>query len=204
MAFSVTTEVFSPPPFSLSKAAYYLGIPDPKEETELLCQEALAQLEPNLSYRVCYTRFPCSITEVGCDLGFTKFPSHNLARALRGCEEGILFCATLGVGVDRLIAKYKTVSPARALVINAVATERIEAFCDAFCQRIREQEGTGARVKPRYSPGFGDLPLTFQKTIFSVLEPERRIGVTLNDHCFMTPAKSVTALVGISKGGEIK
>ena len=204
MSFSIVTESFSAPEFTLSKAAYYLGIPHPEDDTRLLCQEALAQLEPRLSYRVSYLRFNCKITEESCDLGFVRIPSRNLARAFRDCEEGVLFCATLGVGVDRLIAKYKATSPARALVINAVATERIEAFCDAFCRSIQEKEGSGVRVKPRYSPGFGDLPLTFQKTVFSVLEPERRIGVTLNEHCFMTPTKSVTALVGISKGGEIK
>ncbi len=204
MTFPVVTESFSSPEFSLAKAAYYLGIPNPGEETRALCEKALLELEPKLTFRVCFARFPCSVTEEMCDLGFAQVPSRNLARALGGCDEVVLFCATIGIGADRLIAKYKVSSPAYALVVNGVATQRIEAFCDAFCGRIREKEGNQVRVKPRYSPGFGDLPLTFQKTVFSVLEPQRRIGVTLNEHCFMAPTKSVTALVGISKGGEIK
>ena len=55
----------------------------------------------------------------------------------------------------------------------------------------------GLALRPRFSPGYGDLPLEFQRDFFRILRPQRRIGVTLTDACLMVPSKSVTALVGI-------
>lgn len=53
------------------------------------------------------------------------------------------------------------------------------------------------RLKPRFSAGYGDLPLEVQKDIFRVLDCPRKIGLTLNDSLLMSPTKSVTAIVGI-------
>ncbi|MBQ5601557.1 MAG: Vitamin B12 dependent methionine synthase activation subunit, partial [Clostridia bacterium] len=71
----------------------------------------------------------------------------------------------------------------------------IEALCDAFCADIKKEYNTG--LEPRFSPGYGDLPLSAQKNIFAVLDPERRIGLTLNSSLLMSPSKSVTAFVGL-------
>jgi len=57
-------------------------------------------------------------------------------------------------------------------------------------------------LKPRFSPGYGDLPLETQREIFDVLDCSRRIGLMLNDSLLMSPTKSVTAFVGV--GGEEK
>jgi len=51
----------------------------------------------------------------------------------------------------------------------------------------------------RFSPGYRDLPLTLQREIFTLLEPSRRIGLSLNASLLMSPSKSVTAIVGITK-----
>ena len=46
---------------------------------------------------------------------------------------------------------------------------------------------------------YGDLPLEAQRDVFALLNPEKRIGVTLNDGLLMSPSKSVTAIAGIGK-----
>ena len=56
----------------------------------------------------------------------------------------------------------------------------------------------GVSVNPRFSPGYGDLPLGTQKDIFALLDCERKIGVTLNDSLLMSPSKSVTAFLGLN------
>ena len=56
------------------------------------------------------------------------------------------------------------------------------------------------QTMPRFSPGYGDLPLTAQREMFRMLECEKRIGVYLNESLLMSPSKSVTAIVGL--GGE--
>lgn len=112
----------------------------------------------------------------------------------------IIFAATIGVGVDRLISKYSRLSPTKALCFQAIGAERVEALCDEFCNKMKtELEKDGEKVKPRFSPGYGDLPLETQKMIFSLLDCPKRIGVTLGDTLLMSPSKSVTAFVGITR-----
>ena len=124
-----------------------------------------------------------------------KVESSDLAKNLSGCSEVIVFCATVGTLFDRLIAKYERISPSKAVMLQAIGSERVEAVCDSFCDQISRE--TGRRTKPRFSAGYGDLPLELQSEIFALLSCEKNIGVTLNDSFFMSPSKSVTAFLGL-------
>ena len=114
---------------------------------------------------------------------------------MRGCKRAVVFAATVGIGLDRLIAKYGRLSPSKALMLQAIGAERIEALCDAFCAELAAK--LDCKLRPRFSPGYGDFPITAQKELFAVLDCTRQIGVTLNDSLLMSPTKSVTAIVGI-------
>jgi len=94
-----------------------------------------------------------------------------------------------------MIAKYGRISPVRALFFQAIGAERIESLCNAFCKDIKKD----LNITPRFSPGFGDLPLELQKDIFFALQPHRNIGLTLNESLLMSPSKSVTAIIGIKR-----
>ena len=66
-------------------------------------------------------------------------------------------------------------------------------------RKIRnEHTAEGLYLRPRFSPGYGDLPLTLQKDIIRILNTPKTIGVSLTDACLMVPSKSVTALIGVS------
>jgi cobalamin-dependent methionine synthase I len=67
---------------------------------------------------------------------------------------------------------------------------------DSFEEEISGSFGSLTR---RFSPGYGDLPLEFQKTVFLLLNPEKYIGLTLSESLLMTPIKSVSAIIGIHK-----
>ena len=70
----------------------------------------------------------------------------------------------------------------------------VESFVDSFNEKInRDYQG---KTKPRFSPGYGDVPLTVQKDFFRLL-PCQKIGLTLMDNLIMAPEKSVTAFIGI-------
>ena len=60
-------------------------------------------------------------------------------------------------------------------------------------------EENGVGLRPRFSPGYGDLPLEVQKSVFAVLDCPRKIGLSLNDSLLMSPSKSVTAFAGITE-----
>ena len=168
------------------------------EATFALLESCIAEAKDKLSYNVCYARLGIEIHGDEINLGFTKTSSHSLAKCLDGCHEIILLSATVGFWIDRLIEKYSLISPSRAIIFQALGSERVEALCDAFCHDLAlEEEKNRNTLRPRFSPGYGDLPLDLQKDIFATLGCTKAIGITLGDNLFMNPTKSVTAIIGI-------
>ena len=157
--------------------------------------ELIAGVNKQPSSAVCYAVLDAEIACDVCKIGELRLHSAKLAKCLSGCERAVVFCATVGFEYDRLINAATRLSPARALMISALGSERAEALCDSFCAELEEE--LSARLTPRFSPGYGDLSLDVQRDIFALLEPTKRIGVTLSDQMIMTPTKSVTAIVGI-------
>lgn len=178
----------------------YMGVTTPTEQLEAMLDECLLEVLHKLTYKVVYREFPMSTLGSLIDLGFARISSSDLAKCLAGCNKILLFAATIGIELDRMLMRYSRVSPTRALMFQAIGTERIEALCDAFSldtkARMAECDAT---VSPRFSPGYGDLDLGLQRDIFAVLDCAR-IGLTLNDSMLMSPTKSVTAIIGINEG----
>lgn len=119
------------------------------------------------------------------------FSSADLTRCLRGTSEAYLFAATLGHEVDRLIRKYAALSASDLLIVQAIAATAIEQYID------NETASWGERLLPRYSPGYGDLPLSVQPDFLKTLDPKATLGITLTETFLMIPSKSVTAIIGI-------
>lgn len=191
---TVLRKTYSALPVCEKEILRYCGCKDSDNEISRLLHSLLNEAEKVLEYKICYRQFPVSIHNDICDLGFTTVQSSALAKNLKNCKSIMLFAATTGLGIDRLIAKYNRTSPSKAVIMQAIGAERTEALCDAFCDDISQE----FNLKPRFSPGYGDLPIHLQKDIFSVLDCPRQIGLTLNDSMLMSPSKSVTAIVGIT------
>ncbi len=91
-----------------------------------------------------------------------------------------------------------------ALALDAAGTAAVEAFCDLLCARWRDEfAAEGRHIRPRFSPGYGDLPLEAQRTLLTLLDSQRKAGITLTDALLMVPSKSVSAIVGIGEKGCI-
>ncbi len=191
---------YQAPPVRYEEILRYAGVGRGAQDPVLLEQIAhcLKELEGRLSYRVCYALFPVRVCEEVIEFPFARCLSRDLSKNLQDCSEVLLFAATVGTDPDRMMMRYGKTAPTKALLFSAIGSERIESLCDLFEeeQRMLLQE-QGRTLRARFSPGYGDLPLAFQKEIFAVLQPERSIGVTLNDSLLMSPCKSVTALIGI-------
>ena len=165
--------------------------------TESLLAEVMEEMKGAFAYRVCYLR-----TGIAWDGEKPLLPfgseSRQLAGCLRGSRETVVFAATAGMEADRRIARYQRISPTKALLAQAYGAERAERLCDVFCAEIAEEAAAeGLRCTPRFSPGYGDLPLETQRDVFRLLDCERKIGVWLNESLLMTPSKSVTAVFGL-------
>ena len=196
----ILSKNYNEPPFCEKEILRYAGCKDADSEISALVKSCIDEIKTKLTYKVCYRQFEVKICDDICDFGAFTLRSKNLALNLKESESAILFAATVGVEIDRLIARYGRISPSKALMFQAIGAERIEALCDTFCVDISKEHNVGTR--PRFSPGYGDLPLLAQNDIFAVLSPEKQIGLTLNDSLLMSPSKSVTAIVGL--GGEEK
>lgn len=184
--------------------AGYLGNPNGiSEDLKSRLECVRADLNGKFSYKVCYKRMSIKWENDMPSLPFHS-KSKNLALRLKGCDEIILFSATVGLEVDRYIARYQKISPIKALIANAYGNERIENLCDTFCSDMEENfKCENLTLTKRYSPGYGDLPIEAQSELFKLLDCSRQIGVSLNSSMLMSPSKSVTAIIGLKKGGNI-
>lgn len=182
---------------NIAETLRYLGYAKfnvPEEQVKSLVDGCASEVLKVQDLRACYSVFDISSDGEKLDLGFAEVESHSLALNLSGCDKIVLFACTAGAGIDRLLAKYKRISPAKTAVIQAAGAALVEDWCEELCAMFRREYG---EMKPRFSCGYGDLPLFLQRDIFAALSVTKQIGITLSDDCFMTPTKSVTAIVGI-------
>ena len=188
------------PPIDRTEALRYAGVRGDAPEISALLDECISEAMAHLSYKLCYAYYPISRDGGRLGLGFAEVCSDRLAAHLDGCHGVILLAATIGISFDRLVAKEIKVSPTKALLLDGLGAERIEALCDLFCLEEAEVLAkSGETLTNRFSAGYGDLSLDLQKSIFAALDCKKNIGLTLNDSLLMSPQKSVTAIIGIKK-----
>lgn len=200
MSSSVFYKSYEAPKLNEKEVLRYALCGEQSEEVSSLVKSCIEECLPHFSYKVCYSYFPVSVKEDSVDLGFAVVKSAALAKNLKNCSYIVLFAATVGVGADRLIAKYSRTQPARAHMLQAIGAERIESLCDAFCSEILiEAKERGFCTHPRFSPGYGDLDIEFQRQIFAQLNVNKTLGVSLGESLLMFPTKSVTAIIGLEK-----
>ncbi len=192
----IYTKNYSAPPVNVKEVLRYAGGGDGK-----LIDECIKEAESAFSYKVCFAVTDVSINDGMVDLGFAKAYSKDLSKNLAGCNKAIVFAATAGVGIDRLIGKYNRISAAKTVCFQALGSERVESLCYEFEKDIKNEmtEEKELLFKPRFSPGYGDLSLEFQKEIFRLLDCPKRIGVSLGESLLMSPSKSVTAIIGFGE-----
>lgn len=193
---AVLVKEYSEPQISEKEIFRYIGASSSDAAVRELVFDAISEIRAQLSYKVCFCELSLSVEGEVCDFGVFKAHSRLLSKNLQGCKRAVLFAATVGHSIDRKILKYSTLSPSRSLALQAIGSERVEALCDVF---ERETASRCKAVRPRFSPGYGDLPLGLQSEIFRLLEPQKHIGIYLRESMLMVPSKSVTAFIGIEE-----
>ena len=145
------------------------------------------------SPKACFVKVPVSADENGVEFPFGRVESRDIAKNLFGCKEAFVFAVTLGHGVERLLSKMSHLSAADFFVYDAIGSALAESVCDEAEKIIKGF----AKCKPRFSPGYGDFPLSVQRDVLSLVNAERLVGITLTDTNLMLPQKSITAILGI-------
>ena len=75
--------------------------------------------------------------------------------------------------------------------VDNTAAAMMEAYCNEVCESLsKEYRERGLFLHPRFSPGYGDFPLSCQPGILDALEAGKRIGIKLTEGFLMLPSKS--------------
>ena len=129
---------------------------------------------------------------------------YAIRKHLEGCNRVAILAVTLGNEVDALIRRYEVTDMAMALIVDSGASVLAEQAADeaerSMVEEIRSKSATEEELffTPRFSPGYGDYPIQYQKPILACVDAGRKIGVTLTATNIMIPRKSITALVGLA------
>ncbi len=183
-------------PKLLSEALRYLGVKGrPPEELAAQVEQAFAKLLPN-----CRPRSVWRVLDKGqlAALGL-ELPGQDIHQLLRDCDRVVLFALTLGMSAEERIHREGLRSPTAALILDACASAACEQACEELQTLLEGQLcADGLFPTDRFSPGYGDLPLSVQKPLLELLDAQRRCGITLSDTLIMSPRKSVTAIFGLA------
>lgn len=185
-----------------NEAARYLGYKDTMPDvnmTKLILQseiDLLNVIEP----RYCYKVFDTEVKEDCVILKGSELVLHgqSITEHLKDCEKAVVMCATLSDKVDKLLRKNEISNMVNALITDALANAAIEQVCDE-AEKIFMKDFDGYNATWRFGVGYGDFPITTQKLLLETLDAGKRIGVCATESCILTPRKSVTCIVGLSK-----
>ncbi len=171
------------------------------EETSKSLKESIAELKDIAEPKYVYSTF--DIKTENKTISFEDqlvVQSTYLSKLYENCDKSTILAATIGFEVEKRILYYSKTNLSKAIVFDGCAGSYIESLCDYIENQIKEaavKEGYG--ITYRYSPGYGDLPLSHQPHILKLLNTEKHIGLTASQSHILLPRKSVTAFIGWTK-----
>jgi hypothetical protein len=180
----------------------YRGIADIGPDIRAKIDKAIGQVSLQSHPRIISKEYPVTVrdNDVTIHAGSEDVVLHSesLARNLSGCCGAILLAATIGPACDMLVRRAGVTSAVDASIYQAAGAAAIESFLDDMNDRYKaDYEAQGLFLRPRFSPGYGDLKLDHQRDWFRLLDITKQIGIELTDSLLMVPTKSVTAIIGI-------
>ena len=185
---------------NVSEALRYLGVrgaPDPALLSQLsTAADRLARAAPP---RWVWRAYPLAFGPEGPALegAGLALPGEMAARMLGGCAQAAVLICTLGAAFEALLRAEQARGMARAALLDACGSAWVEAGCDEAQAEISARF-PGLHPTDRFSPGYGDLPLSLQRDICGALDAPRRLGVQVTDSFLLNPSKTVTAVIGLS------
>lgn len=184
----------------INEALRYLGAKEPVPEqmyadVRAVADKLCAALTPQYTYRL----FSLERRADGFYLpeANIRLPGDDAKRMLGQCHSVVLLACTLGSRFDAMMRAQQVRDMAGAVILDACADAWVEAGCDRAEQELK-QRLTALFLTDRFSPGYGDLPLSLQSEICTTLDTPRRLGLHVTEHFLLNPVKSVTAVIGVS------
>ncbi|MCH5287913.1 MAG: methionine synthase [Christensenellaceae bacterium] len=184
----------------LDEALRYLGVrsdPDGTMRGRMaeLAEELQERIAPRYALRVAtLTRNDAGMRLEGAGV---ILPGRLAQTMLADCGHAAILVCTLGAAFDAWMRTMQVRDMANAVMLDALGSAWVETGCD---EAEKELAGRfpGMHLTDRFSPGYGDLPLSLQPDILAATDAARRLGVQATESCLLIPQKTVTAVIGIA------
>lgn len=135
--------------------------------------------------------------------GTLELPGKAIARHLRGCSEVALMAVTLGAQSEMLLRREAALSATDGMLADVCASSAVEQAAEALGKRLRAiAEQRGLSVTWRFSPGYGDLPLSVQPAFLRALGADKALGISLTPALMLVPTKTITAIAGLYRPAD--
>lgn len=190
----------------LTRLGYKSGVTELKENDITLIERGIQQAEALCKPSGAYLIVPIlsiNNSEIVLENGI-KFDSAGLLKLLKNSKSVVLMGSTVGKEVtDRIYNEVEKGNAAAGLIIDSVASQTADAILNSMTELLSKMLIRQGKVltRHRYSPGYGDLPLSYQKIIFEALQLEK-LNMALTEKFMLKPEKSVIAIAGIEDKEE--
>ena len=132
-------------------------------------------------------------------IGPLELPGRAIARHLRGCGEVALMAVTLGAKSEMLLRRETALSATGGMLADVCASSAVEQAANVLNKHLRAQANQrGFATTWRFSPGYGDLPLSVQPCFLKALGADKALGISL----MLVPTKTITAIVGLYRPAD--
>jgi cobalamin-dependent methionine synthase I len=124
--------------------------------------------------------------------------SRQVARMLMDSEWVAIFMVTIGSVLEEEVKRrFDQQEMAGAVILDAIGSETTDTVADRMHRVVLKEmaEEKGFSVTPRFSPGYGDWPVTVQGEVLDVCGGHK-VGISVNESYLMIPRKSVSAVLG--------
>ena len=136
--------------------------------------------------------------EMGASEALALLPGHDIARHVEGCARVVLLAVTLGTQSEILLRRERALSATDGLLVDACASSLVEQAANVLNAHIVEEAAArGLAATSRFSPGYGDLPLSCQPAFLVASGADRALGICATAAHLLVPAKSITAVIGL-------
>ena len=167
------------------------------EELEEKIDVLIDEVKKKARVKYVYDVFDVKVDESKIEFSNVVFESKSLAKNLNTCHKVIL-AVTLGNEIDALIRRYSSLDSTSMVFVQAIAAEYLEKIIDEIEKEVVSNSSERIFLKPRFSPGYGDLDISYQKDFIRLLNTPKKIGISITNSGMLTPTKSVTAIIGIT------
>jgi len=124
----------------------------------------------------------------------------SIQNLLKEAFGAVFMAVTIGAALEERIAEEtKGGNIDQAVVLDAFGSEAVEAAADSLNTFLVSQARQMRYfLSTRFSPGYGDLALSHQKSLHKELALQD-LGISITEKNLLLPEKTITAVIGVER-----